>query len=480
VADESVAEPRAYRWKEISDLPADLEPLRDRELEALCDVWTEQRRDIGEEQTEFSNQLRRQWAIETGIIEGVYTLDRGVTQTLIERGIESARIPHDATNRDPELVARIIQSHYDVLEGLFAFVKGERPLGTSYIKELHAALLRYQDTVTAFDQFGTQFEQRLEKGTYKTLPNNPRRPDGSLHEYCPPEHVAAEMDRLVQLHQRHVERQVRPQVEAAWLHHTFTQIHPFQDGNGRVARALASLVFLRGGFFPLVVSRDDRTAYIDALEKADAGDLPALATLFAQFQKRILTRAISGAIDLRPAHSLDEAVAQTRDLLVGVGRIVPAKYNAAKEMVRALFAQTENRLNGLVAKLHGEIANANPSFAFSLERIGQPSEGLRSISEKLHYDPNANDYHNTIALRLSAASVVSRIVVSFHGVGPRFRGLLVAAAYLEVGAAAPVPLVEDVFRISYEEPRAEVEKRYETWLEDSLIRGLEEWRRTFA
>ena len=38
------------------------------------------------------------------------------------------------------------------------------------------------------------------------------------------------------------------EVEAAWLHHRFTQIHPFEDGNGRVARALASLVFIPDGF----------------------------------------------------------------------------------------------------------------------------------------------------------------------------------------------------------------------------------------
>lgn len=54
------------------------------------------------------------------------------------------------------------------------------------------------------------------------------------------------------------EMEVSPEVEAAWLHHRFTQIHPFQDGNGRIARLLASLVFIKAGWFPLVVTRDDR------------------------------------------------------------------------------------------------------------------------------------------------------------------------------------------------------------------------------
>lgn len=84
---------------------------------------------------------------------------------------------------------------------------------------------------------------------------------------------------------------VPPEVEAAWLHQRFAQIHPFQDGNGRVARALASLVFLRAGWFPLVVHRDDRGEYIDCLEQADSGDLSALVNLLGRIQDRIYYNA---------------------------------------------------------------------------------------------------------------------------------------------------------------------------------------------
>jgi hypothetical protein len=37
----------------------------------------------------FLSELKREWAIETGQIEGVYDIDRGVTATLIERGIDA-------------------------------------------------------------------------------------------------------------------------------------------------------------------------------------------------------------------------------------------------------------------------------------------------------------------------------------------------------------------------------------------------------
>ena len=155
-----------YRWREISDLPSDLDFFRDRELEALFEALIVERGRFDELQVlGFSAQLAREWAIETGIIEDVYTLDRGVTQTLIARGIDSSYISHDSTNRDPELVARIIQAHAEVLDGLFDFVTGQRTLTAGYIKELHAALLRHTSKVVVFDQFGTAFETELEKGS---------------------------------------------------------------------------------------------------------------------------------------------------------------------------------------------------------------------------------------------------------------------------------------------------------------------------
>lgn len=47
-----------------------------------------------------------------------------------------------------------------------------------------------------------------------------------------------------------------------------TQVHPFQDGNGRVARALASLVFLRANWFPLLVHWDMKAEYNAVLSSA--------------------------------------------------------------------------------------------------------------------------------------------------------------------------------------------------------------------
>lgn len=140
-----------YKWHPITDLGPDPRALTDGELEPLGRVWADQKKEIESAALEeFDKRLRREWAIETGIIENVYTLDRGITRTLIEQGIDAALIPH-VTDQDSTLVAQIIRDHYFALEGMFDFVRGRRQLSTSYIKELHAALLRNQDTHKVVD-----------------------------------------------------------------------------------------------------------------------------------------------------------------------------------------------------------------------------------------------------------------------------------------------------------------------------------------
>jgi hypothetical protein len=110
----------------------------------LREVWLDQREELANTEAlkTSQTQLHRRWAIETGVIEDAYTLDRGVTETLIREGIDANLIRSNSTNQDPNLVAAMIEDHLQVLEGLFDFVKDGRELTTSYIKELHAALLR--------------------------------------------------------------------------------------------------------------------------------------------------------------------------------------------------------------------------------------------------------------------------------------------------------------------------------------------------
>ena len=144
-------------WEPITRLcREDWGSLTDGELGPLLQFWKDQRADLEQSGAlaEFNKRLSREWSIETGQIEGVYDLDHGITQTLIERGIDADLIGNHPGQSRRKIIAAIIQDHADVLAGLFQFVKGDRPLSKSYIHELHAALLRHQDTIAVRDQFG--------------------------------------------------------------------------------------------------------------------------------------------------------------------------------------------------------------------------------------------------------------------------------------------------------------------------------------
>ena len=54
-------------------------------------------------------------------------------------------------------------------------------------------------------------------------------------------------------------------------HRRLVDIHPFNDGNGRTARLLMNLLLLRGGYPPVAVRLEDHSAYIAALQQAQAG-----------------------------------------------------------------------------------------------------------------------------------------------------------------------------------------------------------------
>jgi Fic family protein len=472
--------PNTYRWQPITDLGENPKSLTDGELDSLQRVWQRQKNELIEPQAleEFEKRLRREWSIETGIIENVYTLDRGITRTLIEKGIDAALIPHDASNLDSTLVARIIQDHYEALEGMFDFVGGQRQLSTSYIKELHAALLRNQGTHTVIDQFGQAFEKPLERGQYKTVPNSPTRPDGKIHEYCPPEHVASEMDRLLSMYTAHQDQGIPPEVEAAWLHHRFTQIHPFADGNGRVARAVASLVLIKAELFPLIVDRDQWDRYVEALEKADHGDLRSLVALFVEAQRNVLIQAADVGYEVKPIVSADEAIAAARDRLLQRGKLPLKEWLAVKETAKELRESVAHRLRAISQQLVQEIGSLGRRFSFEVVEGHQDiSDCTRTkVIQKAGQIADFNEYNAVWHLALNAGREDS-LNISFHAIGPRFRGIIGVTAYLIIERAEPI-LVGSSFQINYEEELAHAQGRFAEWLERTIVEALEEWRRT--
>jgi len=75
---------------------------------------------------------------------------------------------------------------------------------------------------------------------------------------------------------------------ASRIHHLVAWIHPFVDGNGRMARLLLNLKLMRAGFPPIVLLKTERQSYYSALEKADDGDLYPITTIISNSVERSL------------------------------------------------------------------------------------------------------------------------------------------------------------------------------------------------
>ncbi len=491
-------------YKRIEDLPKNsiIEEITSGELAALANVWKEKKGELEEngEYKEFLRKLEREWAIETGIIERLYSWDRGVTEVLIEQGIESSLISHKGgiPREEAEHIKLIIDDQMSIVERLFSFIKGEHPFSEHFIRSLHAKFTAHQDFTEAITPDGKYIKVPLIKGKYKENSNNPRRPDGEMHEYCPPELVKEEMERLIEIYQKNIEN-VAPEVMSAWLHHRFTQIHPFQDGNGRVARAIASLVFLKAGLFPLVILDQERKKYIQALEEADQGNLKNLVTLFARRQRDSILSALG--IQQQVHHAkyanqiIDSAITQLknkyathRDNLETVHSIAERLHETVRERLSDIAGILNNQLKEVAhpgesqfRAIVNDAAHDSPNNYYFYQQVVE-------IARKFNYFANLYEYKSWVRLSISTEKDFE-IVFSVHGYGHLNNGIMVVSALTsqrvlteEGGREAinTMPATPDLFQFNYAESEESIMKRFEEWFEGSLSIALAEWNRSIS
>lgn len=480
-------------WKPIEDLPEHWVTLCSSELSSLASIWKEQTNKLRQSEAlqRFNERLQREWAIETGIIEHLYTIDRGITQLLIEKGIETSLIPHGSTDKPVEWVVSIIQDQQEVLEGIFDFVAQRRALSTSYIKQLHQVITTHQENTSAINGLGRKQEVRLLRGDWKRLPNNPMRRDGTIHEYCPPEQVASEMDALIVMHHDHETKLVCPEVEAAWLHHRFTQIQPFQDGNGRIARTLASLVFLRASSFPLVIRRDLRSEYIEALEKADQGDLQILIDLFVRVQKQEFLKALSISEDiLRERTSKQQIMDAAFERLQARQKQNRDEFKQVLNTSQQLEVMVEKEFRDVVRSLESGLKSIDPAYEVVIHRSDTQNDHwyhkqIIEVAKHFEYYADTRSYRSWLRVRIREERQ-TEIVISFHSLGVQFFGVLIVSAFIlyrnkgdetDTGPEGPFPVCKEVFQFSYQETTQGVKERFIPWLREVVLLGLDQWRR---
>lgn len=243
----------------------------------------------------FLKERVRRFAIETGQIEGLYTLKPGVTEQLVAEGFAAVAGTDAYESVDDEELRGLLNDQRDAFVMMSEEVKSQDGLRLLSITEWHGLLTRHQSSVAGVTHAGRRVQVPFErKGTWKRKGNITTLPDGATLEYCPPELVQSEMERLLEMYVE-VERQRFPaHVEAAWLHHRFVRIHPFEDGNKRTGRLLMARCYLRRGLPPPILKAAIRDMYFLALARAHRGNLRPLARHFEQHG----SLAVESAVDI--------------------------------------------------------------------------------------------------------------------------------------------------------------------------------------
>jgi Fic family protein len=473
----------SHRWSPIAP-PPEPDALIVPELRAFEALWRRERESLHERQLvdESNERMARWWAIETGIIERLYDVSEGITVQLIEKGFQASLIPHDESTLPPEELIAILKDHREGLELVMDVVTGRRSLTTGWIKELHALLTRHQTTTDAIDTLGRWIKVGLLRGEWKKAPNNPLTAEGRIHEYCPPEHVASEMDRLLEIHAS----LEQPEVRSAWLHHAFVQIHPFQDGNGRVARALASIDMIKTGLFPLLVRRDERDRYIAALRAADHGDLHPLVRYFADVQEALIRRAISeaqGAIDARGG--LQSVLAAAENKLLRRGEEATRERAILRDRLSELLTAAQRVLEDTAKQVRAKVSSvdvrpvtrANPSTRSYFR------SQLLAIGKQHGYWVDLNEYRDWVRLQLRDGGVTD-IVVATHLIGNPSPGAGVAVVFVEhrdldepAGSHAPMTAAAEPLLLAADEDELAQRHRFLAWLEPARNNALAQWTR---
>ncbi len=153
------------------------------------------------------------------------------------------------------------------------------PLTQNFIRILHKTLLREDYTVYRNLPGGQTTSYVIHAGQYKTRPNSVITRYGDRFEYASPEETPALMTDLVDWYNEAEQSGKYTPVElAAIFHYRYIRIHPFEDGNGRIARLMANYILSRHGYPMIVVRSRKKNDYLEALHKTDltVGASPSL------------------------------------------------------------------------------------------------------------------------------------------------------------------------------------------------------------
>ena len=210
----------------------------------------------------LKESINLEWTYNSNGIEG-NTLNLRETQVVLEGitvGGKSIKEHLEAIN------------HEQAILFLDELVKDNEPITEWNIKNIHGLILKEIDNENAG-------KYRGENVTIK----------GATH--IPPDYIKVPelMEKLILNYETW--NNYHPIIRAALLHGELVKIHPFVDGNGRTSRLLMNLDLMNSGYNPVIIKKEDRLKYYEALDKAHTtGNYTDFVKLVTKLEIEILKK----------------------------------------------------------------------------------------------------------------------------------------------------------------------------------------------
>jgi Fic family protein len=198
----------------------------------------------------FLEKLRVRWTHTSTALEG-NTLTEGETLGVLRYGLTISGKPLAHHNE--------VMGHSRALDMLYRWIGECRPLTEIDLHALHQAI-----------QTSVEVDYLKPVGAWKVEPNSTLAKQGGKtvinDSYALPEKVSALMKQWLEgFEVRRREPGITALDAYLWSHATFVRIHPYADGNGRMARLLANIPVIEKGSLPILIPNEQRLQYIESL-----------------------------------------------------------------------------------------------------------------------------------------------------------------------------------------------------------------------
>lgn len=256
-----------------------------------------------EREAKIMQKFRLDWNYHSNHLEG-NSLTFGETRMLILHGITAQGKPLKDHFE--------ITGHDEAIKWVEEIVAGDFPLTENFIRQLHLLLLKESYEVSAITPDGQPTRRVIEVGKYKSAANHVLTKTGETFYFATPEETPAKMNDLLTWYRQELSSDdVNPIILAAEFHYKFILIHPFDDGNGRVARVLMNFILMKFGFPPVIIKTEDKENYFSALRQAEGGLIENFVDYIAKNLVRSLEIIVAGARgeEIEELDDLDKKIA---------------------------------------------------------------------------------------------------------------------------------------------------------------------------